>query len=159
MKLNESPTAKTALVVAAAVALLSLSGCGSSAPYSDAPPTPAADAGQASPAASTPAPVSIPAAPATAAAAGTQTADVSPSAPTISIKDFKYQGAQTVSPGATINVTNADIEAHTITADQGPAFDAVIPVGTGTFTAPAKPGTYTYHCNFHGNMKGTLVVK
>jgi plastocyanin len=31
--------------------------------------------------------------------------------------------------------------------------------GTTTFTAPIKPGTYPYHCNFHGNMKGTLTVK
>ncbi|MHA7224179.1 cupredoxin domain-containing protein [Arthrobacter sp. RHLT1-20] len=77
----------------------------------------------------------------------------------ILIKGFKYQGAETVSPGATISVTNEDIEAHTITADTGDAFDAIIKVGTGTVTAPTKPGTYPYHCTFHGNMKGTLTVK
>jgi plastocyanin len=64
-----------------------------------------------------------------------------------------------VRPGATITVTNEDIEAHTVTADTGNAFDAIIKVGTGTFTAPTKPGTYPYHCIFHGNMKGTLTVK
>lgn len=77
----------------------------------------------------------------------------------ILIKGFKYQGAVTVSPGAQITVINEDVEAHTITADTGNAFDANIQVGTGTFTAPTEPGTYTYHCIFHGNMKGTLTVK
>jgi plastocyanin len=77
----------------------------------------------------------------------------------ILIKDFKYMGADTVRPGAQITVTNEDIEAHTITADTGNTFDAIIKVGTGTFTAPTQPGTYPYHCNFHGNMKGTLTVK
>lgn len=75
------------------------------------------------------------------------------------IKGFKYQGAETVSPGAQITVINEDVEAHTITADTINAFDANIQVGTGTFTAPTEPGTYTYHCIFHGNMKGTLTVK
>lgn len=64
-----------------------------------------------------------------------------------------------MSRGAEITVTNEDIEAHTITADTGTAFDATIKVGTGTFRAPTEPGTYPYHCNFHGNMKGTLTVK
>ena len=29
----------------------------------------------------------------------------------------------------------------------------------GTFTAPTEPGTYPYHCIFHGNMHGTITVK
>lgn len=36
-------------------------------------------------------------------------------------------------------------------------------VAKATFTAPAKPGTYTYFCtypaHFSGGMKGTLIVK
>lgn len=155
MKLNQATTAKAALTAAAAATLLSLAACGSPAPSGQAPATSAAD--QETPAASTATPESTSAAaPSPAASApATSAADTAK----ISIKDFKYQGAQTVSPGATIAVTNADIEAHTITADQSSAFDAVIPAGAGEFTAPTKPGTYTYHCNFHGNMKGTLVVK
>ncbi|WP_461186571.1 cupredoxin domain-containing protein [Arthrobacter sp. Z4-13] len=77
----------------------------------------------------------------------------------ILIKGFKYQGTDTVSPGAEITVTNDDVEAHTITADTGNAFDTITKVGTTTFTAPTEPGTYPYHCIFHGNMKGTLTVK
>jgi plastocyanin len=51
---------------------------------------------------------------------------------------------------------------HTVTADDG-SFDSSSKV-TGnkgdkfsfTFT---KAGTFAYHCNYHGNMKGTLIVK
>ena len=64
-----------------------------------------------------------------------------------------------MSPGAETTVTNEDIEAHTITADTGDAFDVNTQAGSTTFTAPTEPGTYPYHCNFHGNMKGTLTVK
>jgi plastocyanin len=28
-----------------------------------------------------------------------------------------------------------------------------------TFTAPNKPGTYPFHCTYHSNMHGVLVVK
>ncbi|MCO4239766.1 cupredoxin domain-containing protein [Pseudarthrobacter sp. MDT3-28] len=141
----------SALGLAAAAVVLVLSGCGTpgtSGSGTTAAPTqaeqfPSAPAATTEPAPSTSGPGSTPAA-----------------APAkILIKGFKYQGAETVSPGATVSVTNEDIEAHTITADTGDAFDANIQVGTGTFTAPVEPGTYPYHCNFHGNMKGTLTVK
>ena len=138
-----------ALGLAAAMALFALTGCGNpgmagsgTASAPTAPPTsaPATTTGTAPPTAS-------PGASSTAAPAE------------ILIKGFKYQGAETVSPGATISVTNEDIEAHTITADTANAFDATIKVGTDTFSAPTQPGTYSYHCIFHGNMKGTLTVK
>lgn len=134
-----------------AAAVLALSGCGASGTSGSgttAAPTvteqfPSAPAATADPAQSVSGTGSTPAA-----------------APAeILIKGFKYQGAETVSPGAEITVTNEDMEAHTITADTGDAFDANIQAGTSTFTAPTEPGTYSYHCNFHGNMKGTLTVK
>jgi plastocyanin len=83
------------------------------------------------------------------------------SASTISIKGFAYQGPATVAPGATITVTNLDSTEHTVTADDGAAFDVEIKEngGTATLTAPAKPGTYLYHCKYHSNMHGTLTVK
>ena len=28
-----------------------------------------------------------------------------------------------------------------------------------TFTAPIQPGEYPFHCSYHPNMKGTLIVK
>jgi len=57
-------------------------------------------------------------------------------------------------------VKNADGEKHTVTSSSG-AFNVTVDGanGTGTFTAPTKPGSYMFICNFHGNMMGTLVVK
>ncbi|MEO5316330.1 cupredoxin domain-containing protein [Pseudarthrobacter sp. CC12] len=79
----------------------------------------------------------------------------------ITIKDFAYGNPVTVSPGATVTVTNQDSAAHTVTADQGQAFDAKVKGdgGTATFTAPTQPGTYAFHCTYHPNMHGTLTVK
>jgi plastocyanin len=55
---------------------------------------------------------------------------------------------------------NMDGENHTVTADSGNAFDVKATAGTTvTFTAPSKPGTYPFHCTYHSNMHGVLVVK
>ncbi len=81
------------------------------------------------------------------------------SAVTIHIKSFAYSGPDSVPAGATVTVMNMDTEAHTLTADDG-SFDAVVKAGTSvTFTAPAKPGAYPYHCTYHSNMHGNLTVK
>lgn len=79
----------------------------------------------------------------------------------ITIKDFGFQGPSSVPPGAMVTVTNMDSVAHTVTADDGTSFDVTIKGGGGTasFTAPAKRGSFAYHCTFHPNMHGTLVVK
>lgn len=142
-----TPWAPGLVVTAAALAL---AGCGNPGMSGTGPQTtaapPASEQSTSAPAA-TSGPSSSPTSSAAAAPAE------------IRIKGFKYLGTETVSPGAKITVTNEDIEAHTITADTGTAFAATIQVGTGTFTAPTEPGTYPYHCNFHGNMKSTLTVK
>ncbi len=66
-----------------------------------------------------------------------------------------------MAPGATVAITNMDTAAHTVTADEGSAFDAEVKGGggTATFTAPTKPGSYPYHCTFHPGMHGVLIVK
>jgi plastocyanin len=86
---------------------------------------------------------------------------ISPSTGTITIKDFAYGEPLTVAAGARVTVTNMDSAAHTVTADEGSAFDTEVKGGGGTasFVAPTKPGTYAYHCTFHPGMHGTLVVK
>jgi plastocyanin len=96
------------------------------------------------PAAGTPAPATVAAAP---------TDD-----PVVHISGFAYQVPTSVSPGATVSVMNMDGEAHTVTADEG-AFDVQVAGGaTGTFTAPTTPGSYAFHCTYHANMHGVLVV-
>lgn len=84
----------------------------------------------------------------------------SSSAVVIHISTFMYETPASVSPGATVTVMNMDGEAHTVTADSGSVFDVKADPGTSvTFTAPTKPGTYAFHCTYHSNMHGMLVVK
>jgi plastocyanin len=79
---------------------------------------------------------------------------------TIAIKSFAYEVPKSVEPGAKITVTDADSTSHTVTSDSGNAFDAAVPGGgSATFTAPMKPGSYPFHCKYHANMHGVLVVK
>lgn len=78
----------------------------------------------------------------------------------LTIKDFDYSGPKAVQPGATITVQNKDSITHTVTADNGDAFDVRVDGGkSATFKAPGRPGSYPYHCEYHSNMHGTLMVK
>lgn len=129
------------LAPAVALVLAGTAGCagvGSPAPASSVPPAATASADN-----------SAMGSPAASAAAS------------ITIKDFGYGPPVTVPPGATVTVTNQDSARHTVTADEGSAFNVDVQGsgGTGTFTAPAQPGTYAYHCDFHPGMHGALVVK
>jgi plastocyanin len=122
---------KITLAVIAGCAVLAVAGCSKSAPT-----TP----GNSAPASSPP--------------AGTQPA----AANSITIQNFGFTPL-TVKPGATITVTNKDPVDHTVTADSGNAFNVPVAAGaSATFTAPAKAGTYAYHCTIHPSMHGTLVV-
>ena len=64
----------------------------------------------------------------------------------------------TVAPGTTVTWGNNDGYQHTSVADGG-AWNLTIDAGkTGSYTFTV-PGTYTYHCNIHGFMKGSIVVQ
>jgi plastocyanin len=64
----------------------------------------------------------------------------------------------TVRVGATVTVTNTDSTAHTATAESG-AFDSgTLKPGQSAHLTLSKPGTYTYLCQFHAFMKGTIKV-
>jgi plastocyanin len=77
----------------------------------------------------------------------------------VDIKDFMYKGAMSVKPGQMVMVTNDDAEAHTLTSDDSGMFAVTVqPGATAMFDAPTKPGSYAYHCDFHANMHGSLVV-
>ena len=143
-------TKKTLFAAGAATALIALAGCGSSGQGTS---------GSASSAATTSAPASTaPAAPggSSGAAAPTGATEIV----MITIKDFKYEGPDSVGPGAKVVVMNEDAVNHTVTAEKKSDFDVTVEAGsTATFTAPTTPGTYKYICTFHPNMMGTLVVK
>jgi plastocyanin len=97
--------------------------------------------------------------PSSASSSGSSSAAGSSSGSTITISDFSFTTPDSVSPGAEVTVDNEDSAAHTVTADEGNAFDDAADAGVSTFTAPTKPGSYPFHCNFHPGMHGTLVVK
>jgi plastocyanin len=97
-----------------------------------------------------------PAAPATSDAA-----KPGPTAGAVVIENFTYAGTMTVKPGEKVTVTNKDAAPHTLTDKATKLFDTGKiegSGGTGTFTAPAKAGTYPFGCTFHAQMAGTLVV-
>ena len=78
---------------------------------------------------------------------------------TITIKSYDFGQPLMVKPGQMIKVVNEDSVPHTVTADAGGGFNArVSGSGNGSFTAPATPGTYAFHCSIHPDMHGSLVV-
>lgn len=148
---RRSLTLRFAFVGGAAV--LTLSACGGtgagSSPAPASPPASTASVGTSSPGMD---------AGMTASSRGTGPTGTT-AAVTIHIKSFAYSGPDSVPAGSTVTVMNMDTEAHTLTADDG-SFEAIVKAGTSvTFTAPAKPGAYPYHCTYHSNMHGTLTVK
>jgi plastocyanin len=66
----------------------------------------------------------------------------------------------TVAAGTTVTFTNKDLTSHTATADDGTSFDTgLIGQNESATVTFDTPGTYTYHCTPHPNMKGTIVVE
>ncbi|MFN8032585.1 MAG: cupredoxin domain-containing protein [Mycobacterium sp.] len=95
-----------------------------------------------------------------AATTASSTATATATGPKITISDMQFGPALTVAPGATVTVVNSDGAEHTVTADSGNAFNAEVDgKGTTTFTAPTRPGTYAFHCNYHPMMHGQLIVQ
>jgi len=133
-------TRKAVVSCLCGIALLALTSCGSST----------SSASSASSASSTSSAGASPAAGAGAATAGDAV---------ITIHDFAFTTPASVSPGAKVSVHNTDGLAHTVTADEGKAFDSPAPAGNSSFTAPTAPGSYPFHCNIHPEMHGTLVVR
>ncbi|WP_367318665.1 cupredoxin domain-containing protein [Streptomyces sp. HUAS ZL42] len=79
----------------------------------------------------------------------------------IVIENFAFTPANLrVHPATKITVVNRDSAAHTVTATGDKTFDTGNIAGnaTATFTAPSAPGSYSYICTIHPNMKGTLTV-
>lgn len=81
-----------------------------------------------------------------------------PATANVTVMDFDY------SPTFVEVRTNGSVTwknvgtTHTVTSDLGGTFDELLSPGesfTFNFTAP---GEYKYHCNFHPNMRATVVV-
>ncbi len=79
----------------------------------------------------------------------------------IAIADFDYSPRRTVvRPGTRVTWTNRDAANHTVTFDTGAQRD----LGSQSHGASrsfrfAHAGSFAYHCDFHPNMHGTVVVR
>ncbi|MBI4147770.1 cupredoxin domain-containing protein [Candidatus Woesearchaeota archaeon] len=80
----------------------------------------------------------------------------------VDMKEFKFSpNTLTVKAGDSVTFTNADGAPHTATMTSGPEkFDTgKLVKGQSKTVTLSKPGTYTYICEFHPGMKGTIVVE
>ena len=77
----------------------------------------------------------------------------------VTIVDFAYQpSAIFTSAGETVTWYNAGGTAHTVDADSG-AFDSpTLNPGNDYSVTFDTGGVYFYHCDFHPNMRGLVVV-
>src|SRR5215207_2089275 len=77
----------------------------------------------------------------------------------VQVIDFAFEpAAVTVPAGATVTWTNTGSRPHTVTADDG-SFDSGRLDPSEQFSqAFDQPGTFAYHCGFHPEMQGEIVV-
>jgi len=80
---------------------------------------------------------------------------------TVEIMGFAYRDAMLEVPvGTTVRWVNNDTVPHTVTSTPGGDVFQSGKMSKGdeyTFTF-TEPGTYEYFCEYHGNMKGTVIV-
>ncbi len=80
-------------------------------------------------------------------------------AATVAISGFKFEPATTrVAAGQSVRFVNRDQEAHTVTASDGSFDSAGVDTGGSWTHRFTKPGRYTYYCELHPYMKGTIIV-
>jgi plastocyanin len=94
------------------------------------------------------------------AAATTTPASPAPAArsTTIAIQGFMFKPSPAgAKVGDTITVTNGDGTNHSLTADDGSFDTGKFSGGSKTITL-TKAGTFTYHCQVHNYMTGTIQV-
>ena len=79
---------------------------------------------------------------------------------TITIANMAFGQPLTVAPGTEITIANNDTVEHSVTSDTKGAFDQDVDGNKkATMTAPSQPGEYPFHCSYHPDMLGTLIVK
>src|SRR5215216_7756792 len=77
----------------------------------------------------------------------------------ISVVDFAFEpGTVSVPAGATVTWTNTGSRPHTVTADDGSFDSGRLDPGEQFSQTFDQPGTFTYHCGFHPEMQGSVVV-
>ena len=108
-------------------------------------------------------------APTATSVSGGATATVEPTSTTgstgssdavVSVSNFSFSPSTlTVKAGTTVTFKGVT-GAHTVTSDTGSSmtFDQSVSEGSSVTITFANPGTYKYHCSFHSQMHGTIVV-
>ena len=78
---------------------------------------------------------------------------------TINVYNMAFPASTSVKKGTTVKWYNQDGYAHTVTSDDGSTFSSGNLAAGATYTYTAnKAGSFSYHCNYHTGMTGTLVV-
>lgn len=65
----------------------------------------------------------------------------------------------TVTAGTTVKWTNGGSSSHTTTADDASWNSGTLAPGASFSQKMNTKGTFAYHCNFHPEMVGTVVVQ
>jgi len=83
------------------------------------------------------------------------------SATMVEIKNLSYNpGSVEIPVGTTVTWTNDDTVPHTVTAkDREVLQSGTLNPGDSYSKTFDQPGTYDYFCEFHANMKGTIIVQ
>src|SRR5215212_11003528 len=77
----------------------------------------------------------------------------------VQVVDFSFEpGTVTVPVGTTVTWTNTGSHSHTVTADDGSFDSGRLDPGEQFPHTFDQPGTFTYHCGFHPEMQGSVVV-
>ena len=91
-----------------------------------------------------------------------ETKTASPQTVNVDIAGFKYSpNSVKVKVGDTVTWTQKDAVMHTVTIVSGPeTFDSGLLKKDQTFSYTfTKPGTYSYKCTPHPNMRGEVIVE
>jgi plastocyanin len=77
----------------------------------------------------------------------------------VDIKDLSFSPkVLEVKAGDEVTITNDDSTEHTFTLDDGSFDSGHIKAGSSTKHTFAEAGTFSYHCEIHPSMKGTIEV-
>jgi plastocyanin len=99
--------------------------------------------------------------PAEASSAIQPSGSVAPASAHVTIQDVKYS-PQTIEikKGETIAWDNKDLTPHTVTSEGGGELNSgSIEVDASWSHTFSQTGTFSYYCDYHPEMKGTVVVK
>lgn len=77
----------------------------------------------------------------------------------VSITNFSFSpGTLTVTKGTTVTWTNNDTTPHTVTGSNGGPSSSTLNSGDSYSFTFDTVGSFSYQCNFHGTMTGTVTV-